>query len=541
VRRAFADGVFWIDMGKKPDPLARLSDIGVYFGDVKAEYHDIPRAKQRLSTILRDKRVLIIVDDVWDYKHADAFRLADTRSRIMITTRLTSLATQLSVHGTPLGTLTSAEGMALFIERLGYDLNVIYAECHEIIRLLGGHTLAVSIAAGYLSEEGIGYAPNLLRRLKKGKTFSTLRLHNYDKDLNLEKSLYVSYESLSPDMQRRFRLTGVFAADEAFDEIAVRAVWGDNDQDDTHDALKTLVSAGILERHERQYYSRHTLLRAYARALAPVTELYDAQAIHFSFYETRHTQSGKDYLNYHKEIEADLENLHDALMWGFEAETVRTCNLLLVALNGYYFNYQPVAYRLLLESSLPILAHGGESFSEVQALNTLTYLDEDDDTFTSKTDTQTISNLNQTGARIGYANALKTLGDLSVSEHDLSAARNFYLRALSVYQMVDVWLGQADTLYALGKLSINENNSGDAHHFYHEALAIYDRMDNHTGLINIYANMAHMYRKAGELEAAKTHYEYALALASGLSPSYTDHQWIQSWRTEYNLFVQNFR
>ena len=540
VRRAFPDGVFWIEMGKTPDPLARLSDIGAHFGDVKAEYHDILRAKQRLSGLLRDKQILIVVDDIWDYKHAEAFRLADTRCRIMVTTRLASIAAQLSVHGTPLGTLTNAEGVALFIERLGGGISEVSEECHEIIRMLSGHTLAVSIAAGRLSEEGVGYAPDLLRRLQEGKTFSTLKLHNDDKNLNLEKSLYLSYESLSPDMQRRFWLMGVFAADSTFDEYAVQTVWGDMDHDETHDTIKTLISAGMLERHDGQRrYNRHSLLCAYARALAPANELYDAQAIHFAFYESRHTQYGKDYLNHRAEIEADLENLREALMWGFEAETVRACNLLLVALDGYYYDYQPTAYRLLIKSALLFLTDEGSSFSEVQELNELSYFDDGDDPFDCKTETQTVSIIRQMDIRLSRANALKTLGDLSLREDDRNAGRDFYLSALPIYKLVNSRLGQANTLYALGKLHLKEDNLEDAYHAYIEALENYKYTNNLMGQINVYANLARLYRKTRQFEEAKTHYEYALTLADS-SSAHQDSSRVQCWRKEHTAFIQSF-
>lgn len=618
VRRAFPDGIFWIEIGKKSDPLARLSDIGAYFGDVKEEYRDIPRAKQRLGTILRDKRVLIVLDDVWDYKHADAFRLVDTRCRIIITTRLTNIATQLSLQGYPLGMLSIAEGMALFQERLGSNIRDFSSEYREIIEILWGHTLAVSIAAGRLSEEGISYVTNLLRRLKEGKTFSTLKLHNDDKDLNLEKSLYWSYESLSPDMQRRFRLTGVFAIDGTFGEAAVQAVWQDKDADDTHDAIKTLVSAGMLERHERQRYSQHSLLRAYARALTSAAELYEAQANHFSFYETYYSEQLIDVQTEQLEIKADLENLREAFIWGFEAELKRACQLLLVKLDEYYRTHQLAMYRYLLEIALALSTDDDYSFRHIQDVNDMVYLDDEEDPFTTNAETQTIQTQGES-SQLCRANILKTLGDLSLRENDFLTAHDFYLSALPIYKqnssktgqahclkalgdfharqsdyliatnyyqgalllyemtedslnqahtLLELGelnvinsqfvtgrslyiralrlfkgkygnlLGQANTLYALGKLSVEEGNIEDAYNFYLEAFKIYEHLHHRIGLVNIYGNMARMYRKMGNTEQAKIHYGYALALGDTM---HTHLSKIQRWRKEYDLFISKLR
>lgn len=186
IRRAFPDGVFWVEMGRENvNPLARLSDIGAHFGDVKEEYRDIPRAKQRLSHILRDKRALIIVDDVWEHQHAEAFKLADVRCRVLVTTRLAGMVTTLGGQDKPLGTLTDQEGLELFAQWLETTVTDLPGECALMVEELGGHTQAVNLAAARLKEEGIAYAPDLLRRLREGKVFTTLKL---DEDIKTSTS-----------------------------------------------------------------------------------------------------------------------------------------------------------------------------------------------------------------------------------------------------------------------------------------------------------------------------------------------------------------
>ncbi|MBC6937370.1 MAG: hypothetical protein DWB42_16240 [Chloroflexi bacterium] len=110
---------------------------------------------------------------------------------------------------------------------------------------MGGHTLAIELAARQLKNGYADDAADLLRLLtKRDNPFAHLKLSEDDKNENLEKSLWLSYDNLGKDLsdeqrdnlKRRFRALGVLALEGSFDRAALAALWGDADPDDARAA-----------------------------------------------------------------------------------------------------------------------------------------------------------------------------------------------------------------------------------------------------------------------------------------------------------------
>jgi replication-associated recombination protein RarA len=69
---AFPDGgPLWASLGLKPDPFSELDSWARSFGvnDLSQE-KSIEKASHRMAAILRDRRLLLIIDDVWEVAHA---------------------------------------------------------------------------------------------------------------------------------------------------------------------------------------------------------------------------------------------------------------------------------------------------------------------------------------------------------------------------------------------------------------------------------------------------------------------------------------
>src|SRR5690606_6507972 len=122
-------GIFWMEIGPEPQIATRLGDIGHEFGDDRGEYPDELRGRSRLTGLLENKAVLLVLDDVWDHRHAQAFRVVGPRGRLVITTRSGRLETQVAALSQPIDTLTNDEGRALIAERLGVPAADLPPEC----------------------------------------------------------------------------------------------------------------------------------------------------------------------------------------------------------------------------------------------------------------------------------------------------------------------------------------------------------------------------------------------------------------------------
>ena len=85
VREAFPDGIVWIGLGSLPDLRARMQDVHRALGGdgAIATEHE---GKEKLRDLIRDKAVLLVIDDVWRRGDADAFDILGARCRALITT-----------------------------------------------------------------------------------------------------------------------------------------------------------------------------------------------------------------------------------------------------------------------------------------------------------------------------------------------------------------------------------------------------------------------------------------------------------------------
>ncbi|ADP83334.1 NB-ARC domain-containing protein [Pseudofrankia inefficax] len=85
VREAFPDGILWLGVGQRPDPISLLGEVLTAFGD-RAQVLDPADGSRRLREVLVDARALLVLDDVWDIGVLDALQVP-AGTRILVTTR----------------------------------------------------------------------------------------------------------------------------------------------------------------------------------------------------------------------------------------------------------------------------------------------------------------------------------------------------------------------------------------------------------------------------------------------------------------------
>lgn len=519
IRRHYYDGVVWLEVGQTPTVASLQAALGGHFGDDRQNYTDEQNGVLLLSKLLKTKRALVVLDDVWDPQIVAKFPVHGTGCRLLITTRSGKLARDVQGADIKLNALTPDEGARLMAERTGGDPTD--PNLRAISDFLDGYTLAVALAAAQIAGGYADSPDDMLRLLKKRaetEPFKDLAVDENEKDENLALSLSLSYGALkTDDLRRRFRALGVFALDGTFDRTALAGVWGDADEDDTRAPLKALEGAGLLEPAEgADRYNQHRVLRAYARALlTEAGELDDAQRHHFEFYERFHIK-GRDNTDpdYLMSITPDLENLREALMWGFNHEPERACDLLTVHLGNYYLNYQSVSYRPLLETALSAAQQIGYPQGQANTLRALGDLvaRENDLVAAHEAYGQALPIYETIGDQLGQANTLQSIGDLAVREAELASAREAYKRAHSIYEVIGDWLGQANVLFELGNVSLRETDLVAAREAYRQALHIFNSIGERLGQAGTLLALGDLAMREADLAAARTAYGQALPI-----------------------------
>jgi len=275
---AFPDGVLWVSLGPKPDLLTELATWGRALGlDDLIRARNIEEAQTKIIALLREKRMLLIVDDVWAVEHAQTFRVGGRLCAMLVTTRQEDIAqavapTDSSVYR--LGVLSDSDSLELLrqlapkiVEKYEDDLKVLV---HE----LEGLPLALQVAGRLLNAEahfGFGVKP-LIEELREGAkllraTPPADRLELLQETTPTVTTLLKTSTDLLDDFTRDcYAYLGVFAPKPAtFDLDAMKSVWM---VEDPSPVVKILVNRGLLEFvEELGRYQMHALLVMHAKSL----------------------------------------------------------------------------------------------------------------------------------------------------------------------------------------------------------------------------------------------------------------------------------
>ena len=174
ILRTFPDGVLWISLGPQPSILSELATWGRALGtDDLLRAKTVEEASAQLTALLRTKRMLLIVDDVWEPEHAVPFKVGGHDCAMLITTRANSVAQALAP--TPndiykLLVLTYEDALELLKSLAPTVVGQYPEQSLELVHELEGLPLALQVAGHMLNVEasyGFGVV-DLLTTLRDG-------------------------------------------------------------------------------------------------------------------------------------------------------------------------------------------------------------------------------------------------------------------------------------------------------------------------------------------------------------------------------------
>jgi hypothetical protein len=281
VRRAFPDGILWTALGEQPTVLSALARWGDAFGkpgDKLAGAATLTAALDELTRLIKNKRMLLIVDDVWETNHAAMLKVArGPNCALIFTTRERQLASDLTdnpeeqVYNLPV--LTDESGLALLRELAKSVVEKHRQKCLELVRALEGLPLALQVAGRMLhaeAEKQRGLLEKLLDELRTGKKLLKARAPadrmNYEKETipTVAVLLKRSIDRLDKTSRVRFAQLGACPKPAIVDRKMLKYLWNVKDPGGTVDIL---VERGLLEPVGEDKYQIHALLVSLADSL----------------------------------------------------------------------------------------------------------------------------------------------------------------------------------------------------------------------------------------------------------------------------------
>jgi hypothetical protein len=276
VGEIYPDGVLWASLDQTPQLMSIFASWGRALGRDDLLRIAAPReAVEQLAGLIRQKRMLLIVDDVWDAGHAAYFlQTQGPQCGMLITTRLPEVAQSIAQREEAIYTLpVLEEDDALQLMRL-LAREVVERhedECRELVNDLECLPLALHVAARLLrSESKLGWGvAELLSEIRAGAKIIEAQAPadrvESGRIPSVQALLQKSTDVLDAHTRDCFAFLGAFAPKPAtFDLAAMKAVW---EVDDPKPIVRLLAGRGLLEPVAGGRFQMHALLVAHARSL----------------------------------------------------------------------------------------------------------------------------------------------------------------------------------------------------------------------------------------------------------------------------------
>jgi serine/threonine protein kinase/tetratricopeptide (TPR) repeat protein len=259
LRQHFSDGVLWAELNADSTPLAVLDSWARAFDLDLSHLPDLSSRAAALRGKLAGRKILLVLDDVWQVEKARPLLLIGPPAAVLLTTRSTKVARALDGRTLQVTVLEPAESRQLLAHNISEERIAMETEAaDEIGRLLGYLPLAVKIAAQLALLPRWRRLANLAQRLRDEKSRLDLALE----DREVRASVTTSWDTLPAALQRAFALLAVFGS-RPFTTDAFIAI-SQLEAGEAADTLYSLVVLSLLEEEGERHYRQHPLLADYA-------------------------------------------------------------------------------------------------------------------------------------------------------------------------------------------------------------------------------------------------------------------------------------
>lgn len=239
IRRAFPGGIFWIRIGQQPNVVElQRQAVNTLGGD--AMFDDTHTGKQRLRELLEQRAALLVLDDVWQRAHADAFDVLGPKCKLLFTTRDAGLGTALAGTSYQVQLPTMSEALALVATAAQAQIDALPSGAREVVDECGRLPLALMLCGGMV-QAGTSWQ-DLVDALREHDLAFPENPHDTEEQhLSIWRTIDVSMHALPEEQHQRFMELAVFPPVSSVPEAAVLTLWAHTGDLDERRARKLLV------------------------------------------------------------------------------------------------------------------------------------------------------------------------------------------------------------------------------------------------------------------------------------------------------------
>lgn len=258
IRRMFPDGIAWVTIGEHAGDrvLHRLQQKILRGFGQPDNFADFYTGKSRLAELLREKRALVILDDVCRRDQVEAFDALGPQCRMILTTRDSGLIRSLGGREFEVELPTANEARLILAEWAGTPVDSLPPTAARVIELCGNLPLELALC-GAAVQHGMQW-DQLAAGLEKGISQE-------------HRAIAVAIEALPKAEQDRFTELSVLPQDRASPEDAILTLWShpaNLNESDSRQLLDKFNDRALvtLEAREGEHrpVSMHTILHRHA-------------------------------------------------------------------------------------------------------------------------------------------------------------------------------------------------------------------------------------------------------------------------------------
>jgi WD40 repeat protein len=273
VQRAFPDGIVWLTAGKerKRDFIEEMHEVAKVLGDDRSRYDKVLASENQYRTIIADKAALIVVDDVWSKADIEPLLAESPRSRFLFTTRDASIGRFVGAREYRADLLDLKRSRELLALWANMPVAELPDAADEVIVECGRLPLALSVVGAMLRRANEQFWKDTLDLLKKAD-LSAIQEQLPEGQESFFKAIEVSFQSLKPDMQERYRALAVLLEEMAAPLHILEILWNVN-QAEARRISRHFVDRSLAQREAAAEDIRlHDLQLDYVRARYPYKE-----------------------------------------------------------------------------------------------------------------------------------------------------------------------------------------------------------------------------------------------------------------------------
>jgi WD40 repeat protein len=286
IQDAYFDGILWTVLGERPgNVLSSVSDLIVILTGDRPGVETIHSAAAKLGEALGDRRILLIVDDVWREQDLRPFLQGGPRTTRLITTRIDNVLPACTKRQ-PVDAMSDEEALKLLAWELPLDQTWGRSlDLSKLAKRLGEWPLLLKLVNGFLRDRVL----KSRQALSEALVGVNKRLDNRgvvvfdardpaDRSKAVSDTVGASLELLDGDQCARFGELGIFPEDIDVPLGVVSRLWaetGSLDEFETEDLLVTLYGLSLLLSLDldRRTFRLHDILRHFLRDQAGAEQL----------------------------------------------------------------------------------------------------------------------------------------------------------------------------------------------------------------------------------------------------------------------------